>query len=254
MSVRDVDVFVTNVEEVTGSFVVTSGDASTDKFTKAKHGLRPNAIISFTGMTNAVVSSPIPPNQMTTDKEYYVEVVDKNTFQIKEKKDTSAIDITNYTTNLVGTLTATFSYMRGAPSVSVNLGDHSIKQICSLQVSEYTVYHKETPDHYYILDVGGINGDLVSNNSNAASRFMVLFAGSVEPNAVHHHEYTNGLRKHIFTPPTTTNRNLTLQFLRKNGEKAGTGKVDLNDPLSAEITTEDLGHIHLWLKLRVVHG
>ena len=178
----------------------------------------------------------------------------KNTFQIKATKDGSAVNITSYISNTVKVLTATFSYMRGAQSVSVNLGDHSIKQICSLQVSEYTVYHKETPDHYYILDAGGINGDLVSNNANAASRFMVLFAGSVEPNAVHHHEYTNGLRKHIFTPPTTTNRNLTLQFLRKNGEKAGTGKVDLNDPLSAEITTEDLGHIHLWLKLRVVHG
>lgn len=249
MSVRDVDVFVTNVEEVTGSFVVTSGDDATDKFTKANHGLRPNAVVSFS-------ATGTMPGGVTADTQYYVIVTpgDKNTFQIKATKDGSAIDITNYTTNLVGTLTATFSYMRGAPSVSVNLGDHSIKQICSLQVNEYTVYHKETPDHYYILDVGGINGDLVSNNANAASRFMVLFAGSVEPNAVHHHEYTNGLRKHIFTPPTTTNRNLTLQFLRKNGEKAGTGKVDLNDPLSAEITTEDLGHIHLWLKLRVVHG
>tara|TARA_B110000977_G_scaffold191480_1_gene263656 strand:- start:1002 stop:1751 length:750 start_codon:yes stop_codon:yes gene_type:complete len=249
MSVRDVDVFVTNVEEVTGSFVVTSGDDATDKFTKANHGLRPNAVVSFS-------ATGTMPGGVTADTQYYVIVTpgDKNTFQIKAAKDGSAVDITSYTS--VGVLTATFSYMRGAPSVSVNLGDHSIKQICSLQVSEYTVYHKETPDHYYILDVGGINGDLVSNNANAASRFMVLFAGSVEPNAVHHHEYTNGLRKHIFTPPTTTNRNLTLQFLRKNGEKAGTGKVDLNDlhDSSTEITYEDLGHIHLWLKLRVVHG
>lgn len=253
MSVRDVDVFVTNVEEVTGSFVVTSGDASTDKFTKANHGLRPNAIVSFS-------ATGTMPGGVTADTQYYVIVVDANggytgdTFQIKATKDGSAINLTSFFTSSIGVLTATFSYMRGAPSVSVNLGDHSIKQICSLQVNEYTVYHKETPDHYYILDVDGINGDLVSNNANAASRFMVLFAGSVEPNAVHHHEYTNGLRKHIFTPPTTTNRNLTFHFLRKNGEKAGTGKLDLNDPLSAEITTEDLGHIHLWLKLRVVHG
>jgi hypothetical protein len=103
-----------------GSLVVTF-DNATNIFTKADHGLGPNAIVSFAAATGYILTFGTTGG---AGDQYYVKLLDDDTFQIKDARYGAVLGFNivppigdNYIGNVV---TATFSYNDSDSQVTMN--------------------------------------------------------------------------------------------------------------------------------------
>jgi hypothetical protein len=141
-------------------------------------------------------------------------------------------------------------WLTNTGAISMKL-DHGVKALNWIKLCGYSVFnkrqvgfahaHEQISDDWVTLRIDGVDGDVVSNNTQANGAFAVLHVGSHGDNSVGAIEYhahdPDGLHSHVFEcPQSNPSGELRLRFTDRQGGAA------------------HFGRIHLWFKICVAHG
>ena len=127
--------------------------------------------------------------------------------------------------------------------------DHGVKSLTCIKLVGYSIVNKRQVgivhqneminDDYFVLHINEIEGKIISNNKHANGAFAVLHVpvGNQSEGAIEHSRFDpDGIVTHYLDNCDSTIRNLTIKVTDRKGQPA------------------HIGRLHLWFKLRVLHG
>jgi hypothetical protein len=128
--------------------------------------------------------------------------------------------------------------------------DHSIKKVHAIKLIGYSLLnkrqvgiqhaHEMIADDYVIIRIAEVNGEVISNNSNAHGSFAILQCGHSTDMTVGAAEFSRyepaGIASITLPSSMQTLNSLTIEVLDRSGAPA------------------NFGRFHLWFKLLATHG